>query len=247
VERDRGLDPGPDRGPGRSVNPGPAPGGATGPNLGADPAPDPLATITRVAFWFLRHGETDWNAQGISQGNVDIPLNEVGLAQARTAAPLLRNRGIASIVASPLSRARVTAEIVAQVLALPVHFDPGLREVGFGVQEGHKMSDWFADWIAGVRTPDGAETFTALRTRTVAAVNRALALPPVVLVVAHGAMFRTLRAAMGLEINVRTQNAIPLFCEPTTSGWNLTPASRVNARSEATEQSPDRSGVASAQ
>ncbi len=194
------------------------------PDPGADPAPDPPPTITRVAFWFLRHGETDWNAQGISQGNVDIPLNEVGLAQARAAAPLLRNRGIDSIVASPLSRARVTAEIVAQVLALPVHLDPGLREVQFGVQEGQKMSGWFADWIAGIRTPEGAETFAALRTRAVAAVNRAVTLPPVVLVVAHGAMFRALRAAMGLEVNVRTQNAIPLFCEPTASGWKLTPA-----------------------
>mgnify|MGYP003704279353 CR=1 FL=1 len=33
-------------------------------------------------FWFLRHGETDWNAQGLSQGNVDIPLNATGRAQA---------------------------------------------------------------------------------------------------------------------------------------------------------------------
>jgi probable phosphoglycerate mutase len=224
VEHDRGLDPGPDRGPDRAVKPGAAPSGAPHPDPGADPAPDPPPTITRVAFWFLRHGETDWNAQGISQGNVDIPLNATGLAQARAAAPLLRNRGIDSIVASPLSRARVTAEIVAQVLALPVHLDPGLREVQFGVQEGQKMSGWFADWIAGIRTPEGAETFAALRTRAVAAVNRAVTLPPVVLVVAHGAMFRALRAAMGLEIDVRTQNAIPMFCEPTASGWKLTPA-----------------------
>jgi len=38
-------------------------------------------TLEPVPFWFLRHGETDWNAQGISQGNVDIPLNAVGIAQ----------------------------------------------------------------------------------------------------------------------------------------------------------------------
>jgi probable phosphoglycerate mutase len=189
-----------------------------------DPAVEPPATITRVAFWFLRHGETDWNAQGLSQGNVDIPLNAVGLAQARAAAPLLRNRGIATIVASSLSRARVTAEIVAGVLALPVRLDDGLREVAFGVQEGQKMSNWFGEWIDGIQTPEGAETFAALRARAVAAVNRAVALPPVVLVVAHGAMFRGLRSAMGLEANVRTQNAMPLFCEPTTAGWKLIPA-----------------------
>jgi probable phosphoglycerate mutase len=182
---------------------------------------EPSPTLTRVAFWFLRHGETDWNAQGISQGNVDIPLNAVGLAQARAAAPLLRNRGIATIVASPLSRARVTAEIVAEDLHLPVRIDPGLREVAFGVQEGQQMSDWFADWVAGVRTPEGAESFPALRRRAADAINRAIALPPVVLVVAHGAFFRALRAAMGLEINVRTRNAVPIFCEPTPTGWEL--------------------------
>lgn len=179
-------------------------------------------TLTRVAFWFLRHGETDWNAQGVSQGNVDIPLNPVGLAQARAAAPLLRDRGIATIMASPLSRARVTAEIVAEALGLPVQLDPELREVAFGVQEGQTMGDWFADWVAGVRTPEGAESFAALGRRAVGAVNRALAEPPVVLVVAHGAFFRALRAAMGLEINMRTRNAVPMFCAPTADGWTLT-------------------------
>lgn len=177
-----------------------------------------------VPFWFLRHGETDWNAQGLSQGNVDIPLNPTGIAQARAAAQRLRNRGIATIVASPLSRARVTAEIAAEALGLPVTLDDGLREVRFGVQEGQPMSDWFANWVAGTFTPDGAETFAALRSRAVAAVNRATTNPPVVLVVAHGALFRALRTAMGVEPLVRTPNAVPIWCEPPTGGesrWKL--------------------------
>src|ERR1700749_3281073 len=91
--------------------------------------------LTPTAFWFLRHGETDWNAQNLSQGSVDIPLNETGLAQARSASLLLRNRGIRAIIASPLSRARVTAEIAAAELGLPLQIDDGLREVAFGVQE----------------------------------------------------------------------------------------------------------------
>ena len=43
-------------------------------------------------FWFLRHGETDWNAKFLAQGNVEVPLNATGLHQARQAAEMLRNR-----------------------------------------------------------------------------------------------------------------------------------------------------------
>lgn len=175
------------------------------------------------AFWFLRHGETDWNARGLSQGNVDIPLNDVGRAQARTAAGLLRTRGIRSIVASPLSRAHDTALIAAEMIGQPVEVQDDLREVEFGVQEGQPMADWFDDWVAGHTTPEGGETFAALRTRAVAAANRALARPAPVLIVAHGALFRALRAEMGLPATIRLANGIPLFCEPGTP-WTLTPA-----------------------
>jgi broad specificity phosphatase PhoE len=185
----------------------------------------PADRLHPVAFWFLRHGETDWNAQNLSQGNVDIPLNETGLAQARSAALLLRNRGIRAIIASPLSRARVTAEIAAAELGLPLQIDDGLREVAFGVQEGKPMSEWFQPWVDGLLTPEGAESFPALTKRAVAAINRCITRPPVVLVVAHGALFRALRGAMGHEPNVRTRNAVPVWCEPPSGGigaWGVT-------------------------
>ncbi len=180
------------------------------------------------AFWFLRHGETDWNARGLSQGNVDIPLNPVGRAQAVAAAGLLRHRGIRTIVASPLSRAHDTAREAAKAIGRDVLLDPDLKEVAFGVQEGQPMAQWFDDWVEGGFTPEGAEPFAALRARATAAVNRALALEAPVLVVAHGALFRALRADMALPPNVRTPNAVPLFCEPgrnPAAPWTLTPAS----------------------
>jgi probable phosphoglycerate mutase len=198
-----------------------------GRSFGRGGSPDtstPEPTLKRVPFWFLRHGETDWNAQGLSQGNIDVPLNATGVAQARAAAALLHNRGIVSIVASPLLRARVTAQIVGDALRLPVITDQDLREVAFGVQEGQPMGDWYADWLRGAFTPNGAESFSKLRRRAVAALNRATAMPPPVLVVAHGALFRGLRAAMGLEINFRTRNAVPIFCRPpapNASEWTL--------------------------
>ena len=184
------------------------------------------ATLSLVPFWFLRHGETDWNAQNLSQGSVDIPLNPGGLEQAKSAAILLHNRGIRTIFASPLSRARVTAEIAAEALGLAFTLDDGLREVAFGVQEGQPMSEWFNQWVAGEFTPEGGESFPDLTTRAVVAINRCVVHTPAVLVVAHGALFRALRGAMGLEPNVRTPNAVPILCTPPASGatkWELHP------------------------
>jgi probable phosphoglycerate mutase len=181
--------------------------------------------LNPTPFWFLRHGETDWNAEGRSQGRTDIPLNAVGLVQARRAALAMVDRGVVSIVASPLSRALRTAEIVAEALNLPVATDVELQEVAFGTEEGKPMGDWYDDWIAGTFTPDGAETFQALHDRAVAAINRATARPGPVLVVAHGALFRALRMALGHEPNVRTPNALPTLCEPPASGrvWRIDP------------------------
>ena len=183
--------------------------------------------LTTTAFWFLRHGETDWNAQGLSQGRTDIPLNKVGVMQAERAAVTLRTARIATIVASPLVRAHRTAEIVAAPLGLPVHLDPDLAEVNFGEQEGQPMGDWYDDWIAGTYTPADAESFQDLVDRAVRAVNRALAQPAPTLVVAHGALFRALRLALGHEPNVRTPNALPMHITPPPDGgavWGITPA-----------------------
>lgn len=186
---------------------------------------EPGSVLPNKAFWYLRHGETDWNAQGLSQGDIDIPLNETGIAQAHTAAAALRRRGIVSIVSSPLSRAWDTAMTVAAVLGLDVTVQDDLREVSFGVHEGTAMAEaWFGEWVAGTATPEGAESFAALRARAAGAVTKALLHPSPVLVVAHGALFRALRADMGLPANVRLPNAQPLFCTP-GSPWSLTPAS----------------------
>ncbi len=196
-----------------------------------EPADAPAMRIEARPFWFLRHGETDWNAAGLSQGRTDVALNARGLAQASEAAAVLAaqagavTRAVTAIVSSPLGRARVTAETAAAALALPVAFDPDLQEVCFGEQEGRPMGEWYDSWIAGDYAPAGAEPFAVLRARIVPAINRALAQPGPVLVVAHGALFRAVRSAMGLAVNVRTANGLPMWCEPGEDGWSLTAVS----------------------
>ncbi|MFT8720391.1 histidine phosphatase family protein [Acetobacter sp.] len=181
--------------------------------------------ITPKRYWYLRHGETDWNKQGLSQGRTDIPLNQTGLEQARKAGQILAQQAegplkITRIVSSPLARALRTAEIAAEALhaqygVRPVlTMDIGLEEVCFGEQEGRPMGEWYDDWIEGFYTPPGAEPFAFLRDRAVAAVNRALVGDEAVLIVAHGALFRALRSAMRLPANVRLPNATPMVVEP---------------------------------
>ena len=152
-----------------------------------------------------------------------MPLNATGRAQAEVAAQVLYGRGISSIVSSPLSRAMDTAQAVAAVLGLPVTAGVDLQEASFGIREGTPMGGaWFDGWIAGTSTPEGAESFAALRTRAAAGLRAALACTAPVLVVAHGGLFRALRAEMGLEFTARTPNATPFFCDPGPP-WTLRP------------------------
>jgi len=90
---------------------------------------------TRVCV--VRHGETDWNSQGILQGWLDVPLNERGRRQARELADGFKAAGFARVCTSPLSRALETAEIIADRLQLepPVAHD-GLKERNFSVIQG---------------------------------------------------------------------------------------------------------------
>ena len=116
--------------------------------------------------------------------------------------------------------------MVGEALGLPVSIIDDLQEVAFGVHEGTAQGDaWFPAWIAGESTPEGAESFAALRARAVVALTEALAYPPPVLVVAHGAFFRAVRAEMGMAPDIRTPNALPLFCDPGTppgEHWTVT-------------------------
>ncbi len=126
-----------------------------------------------------------------------------------------------------MSRARATAEIVAAALALGVAFEPELHETAYGEHEGQPMTAWFTDWIAGRSTPKGGESFADLRVRAADAVNRALTRPFPVLIIAHGGLFRALRAEMGLAPNVRAANGVPVLCQPPAVAeqpWTLLPA-----------------------
>ena len=83
-----------------------------------------------------RHGQTVWNAERRFQGQSDIPLDEVGQAQAGRAAGLLAALRPDLIVASDLSRAAQTAAPLSRLTSLEVTLDKDLRERSGGRWEG---------------------------------------------------------------------------------------------------------------
>lgn len=129
---------------------------------------------SKFTYW-IRHGETAWNALGRYQGHQDSPLTDLGRQQAIASARNLRDRGITRLYSSPLRRAFETAEIFAEVLKLKrVHADERLREIGYGEWEGLTQEEVRSRWPellkAWKRTPHlaaipGAESLQSARSR----------------------------------------------------------------------------------
>ena len=139
----------------------------------------------------VRHGETDWNAEGKLQGHTDRPLNDYGRRQARALAERLAGEEIEAVYASDLSRARETAEILGAQLGLPVAVDPDLREKNWGNWEGLTPDERLRIEYEGESSDDH-------RARTLRAVERIVERHPAgrVVVVTHGGSLRRLQAAV---------------------------------------------------
>jgi broad specificity phosphatase PhoE len=167
-------------------------------------------------IYYVRHGETEWNAQGRLQGVQDVPLNDLGRRQSAGAGRILadlfardgRSEGSLEFVASPLGRARQTMELVRGVLRLPLSdyaIDDRLREIGYGEWEGSTLAqmqardpDVFARRQAEKWTvsPPGGENYVSVQARM---SDWYCELTADTVAVAHGGTARALMVALGLE------------------------------------------------
>ena len=147
----------------------------------------------------VRHGETDWNAEGRLQGHTDRPLSDYGRGQARRLAEELEGEELEAIYSSDLARARETAEIVGERLGLPIALEPDLREKDWGTWEG--LSPVERDRVEFVGESTEAHQERMLRAlRTIAERHPGNAR---ILVVTHGGSMRRVQtAAMGLALPV---------------------------------------------
>jgi probable phosphoglycerate mutase len=167
-------------------------------------------------IYYIRHGETAWNAEGRLQGTQDVPLNDLGRRQASQAGRILadlfardsRDKASLAFVASPLGRARSTMDFVREVLKLPpggYSLDDRLREIGYGRWEGSTLAEMQAEdpeifakrqtdkWTM---SPPGGETYASVQLRMRDWYDSLLT---DTVAVAHGGTARALMVALGIE------------------------------------------------
>jgi len=183
--------------------------------------------MPQPTIYYIRHGQTAWNAAGRFQGAQDIPLNELGQTQATQAGVILNDllardghdAANLAFVASPLGRARHTMELVRGALRMPADdyaLDDRLREVRFGHWEGftlaqmqvshpeHYATRELDKW--GVPAP-GGESYATVTERM---REWAGSLNGDTVAVAHGGTGRALMVALGVETST---SVLDLFIE----------------------------------
>lgn len=110
-----------------------------------------MSIATRELF-FVRHGQTEWNAIRRMQGQWNSDLNKLGREQAEVSGRFLKNQCIEHLVASPLDRTRQTAEIINRYLDLNVVYDERIKEWDCGDWSGEMWEDvqkkWPEEWAA---------------------------------------------------------------------------------------------------
>ncbi|MDO5084542.1 histidine phosphatase family protein [Arachnia propionica] len=162
-------------------------------------------THTRIVM--LRHGRTEWNGAGRLQGQADIALDAVGLAQAGEAARYFRDWHFDACYSSDLRRAMVTAETVAGGHDLEVVAESRLREINVGSWSGkttaevsQELPDFIDLYTRGVdfRRSATGETLAEMTDRVVPMVLEAAARHPggQVLLVTHGLLISTVVQAL---------------------------------------------------
>jgi probable phosphoglycerate mutase len=142
-----------------------------------------------MSLWFLRHGESETNAEGLFAGSgIDSPLTLEGRRQALEAARLLPS-GISWIVSSPLRRAFDTAALVRDALNLQLttEVDQRVTEWDMGLMSGTPVRDINFEEMVSVYSAEDPRAFSL---RVSSAINDLERREGVGLLVSHGGVAR---------------------------------------------------------
>lgn len=160
--------------------------------------------------YFVRHGQTDSNVNGIIQGQLDSPLNDEGIKQAVITADKLKNTKIDIIYSSPLSRAYRTSQEINKYHNVKIIQDDRLKEQNAGIATGRKYSESTQEEIEDfMKNPHKyqAEDFQDLYNRNVEFFKAIEKSKLNILIVSHSGVWKMLkRYVLGLDINDEVEN-----------------------------------------
>ena len=149
----------------------------------------------RPRLWLVRHGETEWAKNGRHTGRTDIPLTDLGRAQAVAVGRKIGKQAFAEVLSSPMSRALDTCRIAGYGGRVELLDD--LREWDYGAEEGRTTEEIRRErpgWSIWAEGPSGGETIEDVGARADRVIERVLAASGDVLCFAHGHVLRILAA-----------------------------------------------------
>ena len=173
-----------------------------------------------MKIYLTRHGQTDYNKKRMMQGRSDIPLNEVGIAQAGAAREKLGDIKFDAVYSSPLIRAVKTAEIIGNVSEAEIIKDERIIEANFGKYE---LMNYYGTGLPMMlywsfpevfKAPEGVETIQEMIDRT-SSFLRELEQKDYenVLVACHGGIIRPIRGYLEDKKNGIIWRPRPKNCE----------------------------------
>ena len=152
-------------------------------------------------FLVVRHGETNWNKEGLFQGRSEIALNDAGKEQVRNSSKIMRKQFVSKVLVSPLNRALETATLLFENQACEIEVENALVECDFGSFEGRSIVEVMnersitkKEQLAEI-LPDDAEQWDSVLRRGRIIVDRIVELQSAnhgVALVAHDAVLQAL-------------------------------------------------------
>jgi len=155
-------------------------------------------------IYFVRHGETDYNKQGLVQGQLDIPLNENGILQAQTLRDNLKDLNYDLIYCSPLNRALTTAKIINEGHNKEIIIDSRLAEIDLGEWQGKsvnlRLEEVKYEYDSTCKTKLNAESFEEFHDRCVEIYEVIKNLNKDVLIVSHGGVGNEIKKHLKMNL-----------------------------------------------
>lgn len=168
--------------------------------------------IHKKEFYFIRHGQTDYNVSNVKIDHEDVSLNETGRKQAQAVEPIMASLPIRAVCCSPLKRAIETKEIIASRLQVRHYKIPELGECTLQI--------WTDMNACGLQAFDSPHMHVrAFIKQVLTGVNQALSVEEPALIVAHGGIHWAICCLMGItEHEWIVGNCLPIHFYPDSEG-----------------------------